>query len=75
MPEPLAQANVVGAPGLAEDFDLAGRGGQEPFEDLNRGRLAGTVGAEEAEALAGLHVQVEAIDGVHRLRPGGVALA
>ena len=39
--------------------------GDEPLEDLDRGGLAGAVRAEQAEALAGAHLEVEAVDGDH----------
>ena len=51
---------VVAAPAQAEDLDLAGGRGEQPFEDLDRRGLAGAVGAEQAEALARLDGQVEA---------------
>jgi hypothetical protein len=58
-------AEIVGIrfPAPAEHFNAAGIGGEEPFADLDRGRFSGTVGAEEAEAFAGLDLKVEAIDG------------
>ena len=42
---------------------LPGVGGEEAFADLDGGRLSGAVGAEQAEALAGRDLEVEAIDG------------
>ena len=39
-------------------------GGAEAFEDLDRGRLAGSVGAEEGEDLAAADLEV---DPAHRL--------
>ena len=46
----------------AEHAELAGVGPAEPLEALDGGGLAGAVGADQAEHLAGVHVQVEAID-------------
>ena len=70
MPSRGAQRARVAVPALAEHLDLAGIGGEQPFEDLDRGGLAGAVRAEQAEALAAKHLQVEAVDGDH----GSVAL-
>jgi len=39
-------------PALSEHLDLAGGGGQQPFEDLHRRRLARPVRTKQAEALA-----------------------
>ena len=46
----IAASSVVPAP--AEDLDLARGRPVQPFEDLDRRRLARAVGAEQAEALA-----------------------
>ena len=60
MPMPLADGVLVAvAPAPAEHFDLAGGRLQQSFEDLDGGGLAGAVGAEQAEALAGLDGQIE----------------
>ena len=48
----LADVVVLLAPAHAEHFDLAGRRVEQAFEDLDRGRLAGAVRAQQAEALA-----------------------
>ena len=50
--EPLAQLPLVAAPAPAEDRDLARVGPRQALEDLDRRRLAGAVGPEQAEALA-----------------------
>ena len=46
-----------------EHLDLAFVGCGQAFEDLDRRRLAGAVWAEQAEALAAAHFEVEAADG------------
>ena len=62
--EPLAQLAILpGAPALAEQLDLALVGRGQPFEDLDGRRLAGAVGAEQAEALAAADLEIEAVDG------------
>ena len=50
-------------PAQPEHLDFAGVGLGQPFADLDRRRLAGAVRAEQAEALAGAHVEIEAVDG------------
>ena len=62
----LADVIVLSAPAQAEDFDLAGGGVEQAFEDLDGRRLAGAVRAEQAEALAALDRQVEAADRLDR---------
>ena len=42
---------------------LAGISRREAFADLDRRRLAGAVRAEQPEALAGVHLEVEAVHG------------
>ena len=48
---------------MPEQFDLAGIGGGQAFADLDGGGLAGAIGSEQAEALAGAHFEFEAVDG------------
>ena len=63
-PEPRAQAAVVAAPPtLAQHLDLTFVGCGQAFKDLDRRRLARAVWAEQAEALAAAHFEVEAADG------------
>src|SRR5262249_23480054 len=50
------------APSLAEHLDVAFVGQRESLENLDRGRLAGAVGTEQAEALAPAHVEIEPRD-------------
>ena len=50
-------------PPAAEHLHVAGVGLREALADLDRGGLASAVGAEEAEALARLDGEVEAVDG------------
>jgi hypothetical protein len=45
---------------LSEHPDVARRTGPEPLEDLDGGRLAGAVGAEEADDLAAPDVELDA---------------
>ena len=49
---------------LAEHPDLAGAALAIALEDLDRGRLAGAVGPEEGEDLAGLDLEVDAANGL-----------
>jgi hypothetical protein len=55
----------VPIPAQAEHLDVAAIGLQQAFQDLDRRRLAGTIGTEQAEALAALHGKREAVDGPH----------
>ena len=55
--EPFAQLALARRSSESEDLDVARRRREEPFEDLDRRRLAGAVRAEEAEALAAPDVQ------------------
>ena len=61
----LAELAGCGAPIEAEQLDLAGVGVGEAFADLDGGGLAGAIGAEQAEALAAVDFEIEAIDGDH----------
>jgi hypothetical protein len=61
--KPLSQNPIVFTPAHPEDLEVAGIGFEQPFEDLDRGRLAGAVGPEQAEAFAYTHFQIEAING------------
>ncbi len=71
----LPQGAVVGLPpALVEDFDFAGGGVEQSFEDFDGGGFAGAIGPEQAEAFAALDLQIEAVDRLHRRRLGGVAL-
>ena len=55
MPSRGRSAARVAVPPLPEHLDLAGVGGEQAFEDLDGGRLAGAVRPEQAEALAAPH--------------------
>ena len=46
----------------AVDHDLAAVGAPQPLDHLERRRLAGAVGPEDAEDLAALHAQGDAVD-------------
>jgi hypothetical protein len=63
--EPLAQRPPGGAlaPRRSQDLDLARVRRGQPFEDLDRGGLAGAVRPEQAKAFAGPDRQIEARDG------------
>src|SRR6185503_783517 len=61
--EPLLQRFGVGLPVEAEHFYFACVARREALADLDRRRLAGAVRAEQAEAFAGLHLEVEAVHG------------
>ena len=61
--EALPQLRVVRPPAQPEHLHLARIGLQEPFEDLDRGGLAGAVRTEQSEAFAALHSQRQAVDG------------
>src|SRR5882762_10385189 len=49
-------------PPHAEDFDVARVGRRQPFEDLDRRRLAGAVRAEQPKTFAGADAEIEAGD-------------
>src|SRR6266853_2826566 len=49
-------------PPHAEDFDVARVGRRQPFEDLDRRRLAGAVRAEQPKAFTGADAEIEAGD-------------
>src|SRR4051812_32131596 len=62
--DPLAQLPRVLLWIVAEHGDDPGRAGAVALEDLDRGRLAGAVGAEQAEDLADGDLEVEAPHGL-----------
>ena len=62
MPSRWRSACRIGRPAQAEHLDLAGVGLGQALADLDRRRLAGAVGPEQAEALAGADLEVEAVD-------------
>ncbi|MNT37210.1 hypothetical protein D3C72_1733370 [compost metagenome] len=59
---PLQGFGVVGDL-AAEHFDLAGAGQQQAAEHADGGGLAAAIGAEEAEHLGAVDVQVQPVDG------------
>src|SRR5262249_16003757 len=59
----LAQLVLVARPPQTEELDAAGVGGEKTLADLDRRRLAGTVGAEQAETLASGDREIESIHG------------
>ena len=61
--QPLTQRQRVGGPPQPEHLDVAGVRLRQPFADLDRRRLAGAVRPQQAEAFAGAHVQLDAVDG------------
>src|SRR6185503_6667724 len=63
-PESAAERPVVPAtPLLTEHLHLALVVRHEALEDLDRRRLAGAVRAEQAEALARAHLEIQPVDG------------
>jgi hypothetical protein len=65
MPRRWRSAFGVARPMHSEHFDLAGIGRRESLADLDGGGLSGAVGAEQPEAFAGAHFQIEAVHGDH----------
>ncbi len=65
--EALAELLRVGIPTHAEQFDVAGIGGGQSFADFDGGCFACAVRPKKAEAFAGAHLEVEAVDGDHVL--------
>ena len=61
--EPLAQLGRVGLPPQPEHLDDAGVGRRQALADLDRRGLAGAVRSEQAETLAGVDLEVDAVDG------------
>ena len=59
MPSRWRSSRSSSAPAAAEHLDLARVRRGEPLADLDRGRLAGAVRAEQPEALAGADLEVE----------------
>ena len=62
--EPATDRRAVGGGVHAEDPQLAGAHRAHRRDHPHRARLAGTVGAEEAERLATAHLHVDALDGL-----------
>ena len=60
--EALPQLSLVGLPVVAKHLDVATIGREQPFEDLDRRRLAGAVRTEQTEALAATHLERQAVD-------------
>ena len=50
-----------------EQFDVAGIGCSQAFADFDRGCFSRAIGTEKAKALAGVNLEVEAVDGDHVL--------
>jgi hypothetical protein len=70
----LAQRALVLLPAAPEHLDLARAGLDQALEDLDRGGLARAVGAEQPEALALAHLEVQAAQRLdRRLRRIGLA--
>jgi hypothetical protein len=61
--EALPERALVALPAHPQDLHGPSGGLVQPFEDLHRGRLAGPVRSQEAEALSAAHFQVEPIHG------------
>jgi hypothetical protein len=73
-PDPLARA--VGVAGHVDPRHLGLTGGdrEQRREHAHGRRLAGPVGTQEAEDLAGVDLQVHAAHGLHRALPAVVVL-
>ena len=71
--DPLADFIVVLAPAVAQHFDLAGRGVQQPLDDFDRRRFPRPVGPQQSKALPLLDGQIQPAHRIHR-RLGVVAL-
>ncbi len=61
--EASAQRQVLPAPTIAKDLDIAGVGNPETFKDLDRCGFARAVGTEHSETLAHADLEVETGDG------------
>src|SRR5262249_13584011 len=71
--DPLADRGLVGRPAQTQDLDLSRSRLVQPFEDLDRRRLARAIGPEQSEALAGGDLQVQTTQRVDRAVAAGVA--
>ena len=65
--EPLAKLRRVRTPAQAEHFHFSRIRRRQAFADFDGGRLSRAIRPEQAEALARLHFEVEAIDRDHVL--------
>jgi hypothetical protein len=63
--EAFAKLAPVALPGGVKDLHFSCVRFREPLEDLDRRRLASSVGPEETEALAAANLEIEAVDGHH----------
>jgi hypothetical protein len=63
--DPRQQVGVARPGGQAQYGDLARVGLAQALDDLQRGGLAGPVGPQYAEELAGLDVEADPVDGGH----------
>ena len=70
--DPLVLGDVGGV--AAEDQGLAAGGKEQPQEQLDRGRLARAVGAQQAEDLAAADLQVEGLQGPDLLPAPEIAI-
>src|ERR1035438_2359588 len=61
----LAQVGGRSLPAHAEQTHDAGIGNGEPFADFDGGGFAGAVWSQQAETLASLNVEIDAVDGDH----------
>ena len=74
--DPLANGDRVGTPADRPRTSTSPEVGLiQALEDLDGRRLAGAVGAEQPEALAGLDLEVDAVDGMDRAISPGILLA
>ncbi len=66
-PQPLAQRRLIGAPAQAQHLHLARVGLGEALADLDGRGFPRAIRAQEAEAFARLHVEIDPVDGHHVL--------
>jgi len=61
--EQLTQCALVVRPTTTEDDDVSFIGAVQPLANLDRRRLPGTVGSQQAEAFSGGDLEIETVDG------------
>ena len=74
IPMPTASLGFAMVTGRPSKRILPGVGGVDPRHHLDQGGLAGAVVPDQRHDLAGPHVEVDAVEGVHRAEALGHAL-
>ena len=64
--EPRQRRHRIARHVVAHHLDAAGIGGEQAGEQLEQRRLAGAIGAEQGDELAGMGGQADAVDGADR---------